>query len=68
MQEQTTESILLRARQQIIELKENFDNDSPIGMFKKAAIHVIDRHAGLISVLNSLVIKQDDQEQDLCEF
>jgi hypothetical protein len=66
MQEQTTEEILLRARQQIIEFEENIDDDTLIGMFKKFAIHTIDSHTKLISGLNSLVIKQDDQQQNLC--
>jgi hypothetical protein len=66
MQEQTTEEILLRARQQIIEFEENIDNDTLIGMFKKSAIHTIDSYTKLISGLNNLVIKQDDQQQNLC--
>jgi hypothetical protein len=37
-------------------------------MFKRVAIHVIDNHARLVSGIKSLIIKQDDQEQDLCEF
>ena len=36
-------------------------------MFKRAAIHVIDNHARLVSDVNDLVIKQDDHEQDLCK-
>ncbi|CAF0920949.1 unnamed protein product [Rotaria sordida] len=64
MQEQTTEHILLHARQQMIEIEET-DDDSLVGIFKKAAINAINCHVKLISGLNSLIIKQDDQEQDL---
>jgi hypothetical protein len=68
MHEQTTEGILLRARQQINELEDATDDESLVGMFKRAAIHAIDSHTRLVSGVNSLVIKQDDQEQDLCKF
>jgi len=37
-------------------------------MFKKALINAIDSHAKLISGLNSLIIKQDGQEHNLCKF
>jgi hypothetical protein len=60
MQEQTTETILSHARQQIIEFEETVDDDSLIGMFKKAAINAIDCHTRLISGLNSLAIQQDE--------
>jgi hypothetical protein len=68
MHEQTRAENLLRARQQMIELEENADNDSLVGMFKRAAINAIDNHARLISGINNLVIKRDDQHEDLCSF
>lgn len=68
MQEQTTTNNLLHARQQIIELEETVDNDSPVGIFKRAAITAIDSHARLILSINNLVIKHDDQEQDLSKL
>ncbi len=69
MQQNTTEDVLLLARQQILELEgTDNDDDSPIGMFKKAATNAIDSHARLISQMNSLVTKQNDYEQDLCKF
>ncbi|CAF2530410.1 unnamed protein product [Rotaria sp. Silwood2] len=64
MQEQTTERILLHAQQQMIEIEET-DEDSLVGIFKKAAINAINCHVKLISELNSIIIKQNDQEQDL---
>lgn len=69
MQEQTTTENLLRARQQMIELEETTNNDDTlIGMFKRAAINAIDNHARLISGINNLVIKHDDRQEDLCEL
>jgi hypothetical protein len=68
MQEQTTAENLLRARQQMIEFEENANDDTLIGMFKRAAINAIDNHARLISGINNLVIKRDDQHEDLCPF
>ncbi|CAF4883777.1 unnamed protein product, partial [Rotaria sp. Silwood2] len=67
MQEQTTERILLHAQQQMIEIEET-DEDSLVGIFKKAAINAINCHVKLISELNSIIIKQNDQEQDLCKI
>ncbi|CAF4812814.1 unnamed protein product, partial [Rotaria sp. Silwood1] len=64
MQEQTTQRILLNARQQMIELEET-DNDSLVEIFKKAVINAMTCHIKLISGLNSLIIKPNDQEQDL---
>ncbi|CAF0874099.1 unnamed protein product, partial [Adineta steineri] len=65
-QEQTTEDVLLSARQEITEF-EGTDNgdDSPIGMFKKAAINAIDNHTKLISGMNNLLAQQNDHEQNL---
>jgi hypothetical protein len=65
MHEQTTAEILLRARQQMIELEENADNDTLIGMFKRTAINVVDNHARLISGINNLVI---NKQEDLCKL
>ncbi|CAF2782535.1 unnamed protein product [Rotaria sp. Silwood2] len=65
MQEQTTANNLLHARQQMIELEESADNDSIVGMFKRAAINAVDSHAKLLSGINNLVIKRDDQQEDL---
>jgi hypothetical protein len=66
MQEQTTAGKLLRARQQMIELEETATDDSLLAMLKRAAINAVDNHARLISGLNNLVIKHDDQQEDLC--
>jgi hypothetical protein len=68
MQEQTTAENLLRARQQMIEFEENANDDTLIGMFKRAAINAIDNHARLISGINNLVIKRNDQQEDLCKL
>ncbi|CAF1098112.1 unnamed protein product [Rotaria sordida] len=65
MQEQTTANNLLHTRQQMIELEESADNDSVIGMVKRAAINAVDSHARLLSGINNLVIKHDDQQDDL---
>jgi hypothetical protein len=65
MHEQTTAEILLRARQQMIELEENADNDTLIGIFKRTAINVVDNHARLISGINNLVI---NKQEDLCKL
>lgn len=67
MQEQTTERILLQARQEIADVEQP-DDDSLVGIFKKASIHAIDTHINLVSGLNNLVVKRDDQERDLCKF
>ncbi len=64
MQEQTTAEILLRARQQMIELEENADDDTIVGMLKRAAINAVDNHARLISGINNLVI---NRQEDLCK-
>jgi hypothetical protein len=66
MQEQTTAEKLLRARQQMIELEQTATDDSLLAMLKRAAINAVDNHARLISGLNNLVIKHDDQQEDLC--
>jgi len=65
MHEKTTENILSRAREQVIELEETIDDDSLIGIFQKAIIHAIDNHIKLISGLNNLVIGEN---QDLGEY
>jgi len=67
MQERTTTESLLRARQQMIELEEGAEDDTLVGMFRKAAIYAVDSHARLISEVNNLVVKHDDQQGDLCE-
>ena len=68
MQEQTTEDVLLRARQELIELEgTDNDDDSVIGMFRKATTTAIDTHVKLISEINSLAAKQTDHEQNLCK-
>ncbi|CAM4785573.1 unnamed protein product [Rotaria magnacalcarata] len=64
MHEQTTERILLHARQQMLEFEEA-DAESFAGMFRQTAINALNCHVKLISELNSLVTKQNDQEQDL---
>ncbi|CAF0844729.1 unnamed protein product [Adineta steineri] len=65
-QEQITEDVLLSARQEITEFEgTDNDDDSPIGMFKKAAINAIDNHAKLISGMNNLLAQQNDHEQNL---
>ena len=68
MQEQTTAEKLLRARQQMIELEETATDDSLLAMLKRAAINAVDNHARLVSGLNNLVIKHDDQQEDLCKI
>jgi hypothetical protein len=71
MQEQTTAEILLRARHQMIDLEETADDESLVGMFKRAAINAVDSHTRLVSGLNNLIIKRDDddqQQQDLGEL
>ena len=70
MQEQTTEEILSNARQQINDVEENNDNDddTPVGIFKTAVLYAIDSHSRLISTIKNLIIKQDDQQQNLCKF
>ncbi|CAF4193645.1 unnamed protein product, partial [Rotaria socialis] len=64
MQEQTTERILLHARQQMIEFEEA-DAESFVGMFRQTGINALNCHVKLISELNKLVPKQNDQEHDL---
>jgi hypothetical protein len=68
MHEQTTAENLLRARQQMIELEETATDDSLLGMFKRAAVNAVDTHARLISGVNNLVIRPDDQQEDFCEL
>ncbi|CAF1083139.1 unnamed protein product [Rotaria magnacalcarata] len=65
IKEQTTAKNLLHARQQMIELEEAVDNDSIVGMFKQAAINIVDSHARFISGINNLVIQRDNQQEDL---
>jgi hypothetical protein len=67
MQERTTTESLLRARQQMIELEEDAEDNTLVGMFRKAAIYAVDSHARLISEVNNLVVKDDDRQGDLCE-
>jgi hypothetical protein len=68
MQEQTTTGNLLRVRQQMIELEENVNDDTLVGMLKRAVINAVDNHARLISGINNLVMKRDDQQDDLCKL
>ena len=65
MQEQTTAENLLRARQQLIELEGNADDHTVGGMVKQAAINAIDNHARVISGVNNLVRKREDQQENL---
>jgi hypothetical protein len=48
----------------MIELEENADDDTIVGMLKRAAINAVDNHARLISGINNLVI---NREEDLCK-
>jgi len=68
MQEQTTTGNLLRVRQQMIELEENVNDDTLVGMLKRAVINAVDNHARLISGINNLVMKRNDQQDDLCKL
>jgi len=52
----------------MIELEENINDDTLVGMLKRAAINAVDNHARLISGINNLVIKRDDQQDDLCKL
>lgn len=65
MQEQTTAEILLRARQQLMEFEGNLDDHTVGGMVKQAAINVIDNHARVISSVNNLLRKREDQQENL---
>jgi len=52
----------------MIEFEENVNGDTLVGMLKRAAINAVDNHARLISGINILVIKRNDQRDDLCEL
>ncbi|CAF3734268.1 unnamed protein product [Adineta steineri] len=65
MQEQTTSETLLNIRQQMIDLNENAGDGTLVGMFKQTAINIIDYHTRLISEINNLVIKREDQQGEL---
>ncbi|CAF1184945.1 unnamed protein product [Adineta steineri] len=65
MQEQTTSETLLNIRQQMIDLNENAQDGTLVGMFKQTAINIIDYHTRLISEINNLVVKREDQQGEL---
>ena len=68
MYDQTTENLLLRAREQVIAVEEPIDDDSLMGIFQKALLYAIDTHTKVISKVNNLVTEQDGDKQDLSEF
>lgn len=68
MHQQTSENLLNRAREQIVEQTETIDDQILIGMFRKAILHAIDCHTRLISQVNQFIPDQDDQKQDLGTF
>ncbi|CAF4243668.1 unnamed protein product, partial [Adineta steineri] len=52
-------------RQQMIDLNENAGDGTLVGMFKQTAINIIDYHTRLISEINNLVVKREDQQGEL---
>ena len=65
MHQQTSENLLSRAREQIVE---QTDDQILIEMFRKAILHTIDCHTRLISQVNQFIPDQDDQKQDFGRF
>lgn len=62
MRQQTTIDHLQRIRQQITEIEDNADENSPIGMFKRAAFATIDCQTKLFSDVKNLVFNRDEQQ------
>lgn len=62
MQQQTTTDNLLQVRQQITEIENNADENSLIGMFKRAALTTVDYQTRLFSDVKNLIVHRDDQQ------
>lgn len=65
MHEQTSENLLTRTREQIIEQSETITDETLIGLFRKAILHTIDCHTRLICQVNQFI---PDTNPDLRMF
>ncbi|CAF0944733.1 unnamed protein product [Adineta ricciae] len=62
IQEHATVESLSQVRQQIVDLEAGAEDGTLAGMFKRAALNVIDCHVKLIDGINHLVSQDDDQQ------
>ncbi|UJR10735.1 hypothetical protein I4U23_014924 [Adineta vaga] len=63
IQEHATTENLAQVRQQMIDLEEGAEDGTVVGMFKRAALNIVDFYTKLISDINGLVSKSEDQQE-----
>lgn len=65
MQENLTSEDLEHFRQEIIAIETTDDHENLAGMVKQATINAIENYSRVITNVNNLAVKRDEQPQDL---